>query len=406
LTQKDAFPSCDIHGTVNRRGFLFGLGAFLTAGRLVRAQEPATTVKVTSRLVNVYVTVRDKKGAIVQSLKREDFAVAEDGKPQAVTFFSHENDLPLTLGLLVDTSPSEAAMIDQEREASRLFFDTVLDPKKDRAFVIHFDREVDLLQDLTNSLPKLDDALNKLDASSDEPRLNRKRGGDQGDEQNGGPDRDEDQDGDRGGRRQGGRGDGGGSTHLFDAVYLAATQVLKGQSGRKAVIVVGDGDDMGSKVTKSRAIRAAQENDVLVYCIRIVDKDFGKEGRHHGFSMPGGMGIPGMGGPMGGPGGGGHSGPGGGGGRGEPSGGMDRADGKKNMEALAGETGGALFEVSKKTSLSDVYAQIREELRGQYSLGYTPAAGAEAGYRRIHVTVPKHDNFKVQARDGYYSGGE
>ena len=365
-----------------------------------------TTVKVTSRLVNVYVTVRDKKGAIVQGLKREDFAVAEDGKPQAVTFFSHENDLPLTLGLLVDTSPSEAAMIDQEREASRLFFDTVLDLKKDRAFVIHFDREVELLEDLTNSLPKLDAALNKLDASSDEPRLNRKRGGDQEDEQGGDPDRNGgDQDGDRGGRRQGGRGDGGGTTHLFDAVYLACKQVLKDQSGRKAVIVVGDGDDMGSKVAKSRAIRAAQENDVQVYCIRIVDKDFGKE-KHHGFSMPGGMGIPGMGGPMGGPGGGGHGGPGGGGGRGEPGGGMDRADGKKNMEALAAETGGALFEVSKKTPLGDVYTLIREELRSQYSLGYTPVAGGEAGYRHIRVTVPKHDNFKVQARDGYYSGGE
>ena len=84
---------------------------------------------------------------------------------------------------------------------------------------------------------------------------------------------------------------------------------------------------------------------------------------------------------------------------------MDRSEGKKNMEALAAETGGALFEVSKKTSLSDVYTQIREELRSQYSLGYTPANG-DAGYRRIRVTVPKHDNFKVQARDGYYSGGE
>lgn len=298
-------------------------------------------------------------------------------------------------------------MIDQEREASRLFFDTVLDLKKDRAFVIHFDREVELLQDLTNALPKLDDALNKLDASSDEPRLNRKRGGDQDDEQGGGPDRDGDQDGDRGGQRQGGRGDGGGTTHLFDAVYLASKQVLKGQNGRKAVIVVGDGDDMGSRVTKTRAIRSAQENDVQVYCIRIVDKDFGKEKHHHGFGLPGGMGIPGMGGPMGGPGGGGPGGGGPGGGPGGGSGGgMDRSEGKKNMEALAGETGGALFEVSKKTPLSDIYAQIREELRSQYSLGYTPAAGGEAGYRRIRVTVPKHDNFRIQARDGYYSGGE
>lgn len=382
----------------SRRRFLLGLGAFLAAGRLVRAQQPVTTIHSVTRLVNVYVTVRDKKSVIVQNLKKDDFAIAEDGRPQTIAFFSHENDLPLTLGLLVDTSPSEANMIEQERDASRLFFDTVLDLKKDKAFLIHFDTQVELLQDLTNSLPKLDEALNKLDAVSDQPSLNRRQ------RSNSDDDDQEENSGQRGGPSGGGHGgggsdDGGGSTHLFDAVYLASTQVLKNQTGRKALIIVGDGDDMGSKVTKSRAIRSAQQNDVLIYCIRIVDKDFGKQGGHRRFSLPAGIGLPGMGGPgMGGPGGGGPGGGGPGGG-----GGMDRAEGKKNLEALAGETGGALFEVSKKTSLSDVYAQIREELRSQYSLGYTPADNAPSGYRRIRVTVPKHGNYKVQAREGYYS---
>jgi VWFA-related protein len=383
----------------NRRGFLLGLGAFLAAGRLARAQEPVTTLEMTSRLVNVYVTVRDKNGAIVQNLKQQDFAVSEDGHPQTIGFFSHENNLPLTLGLLVDTSPSEAAMIDQEREASRLFFDTVLDPKKDKAFVVHFDYQVELLQDLTNALPKLDDALNKLDASSGEPQFKRRR---DDSSQNSDENRDSEPDqGERGGPgRDPGDGDGGGTTHLFDAVYLASTRVLKDQPGRKAVIVVGDGDDMGSRVTKSRAVRAAQQNNVLVYCIRIVDKDFGKEKSHRHFSLPGGMGIPGVGGPGGGPGGGG---PDGGGGHG---GDMDRSEGKKNMEALIAETGGAFFEVSKKTSLGEVFAQIREELRSQYSLGYTPPTGVSNIYRRITVTLPKHDKYRVQARDGYYTDAQ
>lgn len=385
------FPS--LPAALPRRGFLLGLGAFLAAGRLARAQEPATTLKTTSHLVNVYATVRDKKGAIVNGLRQEDFAVSEDGKLQTISFFSHENNLPLTLGLLVDTSPSEAAMIEQERDASRLFLDTVLDPKKDRAFVMHFDHDVELLQDLTNSLPRLDDALNKLDASA-EPHFKRKTDDDAGSQQDNGDEQDA--------GRHGGHGEPGGTTHLFDAVYLASTQLLKNQPGRKAAIVIGDGDDMGSKVTKARAIRAAQQNDVLVYCIRIVDKDFGKEGRHRGFGMPGGMGIPGMGGPMGGPGGHGGRGPDGGGREGAP----DRNDGKKNMESLAGETGGALFEVSKKTTLGDIFTLIREELRSQYSLGYVPAPDAREGYRRIAVTLPRHGNDTVRARDGYYPDAE
>jgi VWFA-related protein len=253
-------------------------------------------------------------------------------------------------------------------------------------------------------LPKLEKALNRLEDVQDEPALNRhadnlRQSGE-----------DEDQDNSR--NRQGGRSggpsgaDGGGSTHLFDAVYLASNKVLKLQTGRKALIVIGDGDDQGSKVTKTRAIRAAQQADVLIYCIRIVDKDFGK-GQSHGrrFNMPSiglpgipGMGIPGMGGGGGqGPGGGGQ-GPGGGG----PGGGMDRSEGKKNLEALASQTGGALYEVSKKVTLSDVFAQIQEELRNLYSLGYTPGADALFGYRHIKVTV-KPKGLTVQARDGYYA---
>ncbi len=381
-----------------RRGFALGAAAFCFASmRAIKAfsQQSVATFTLDTKLVNIYATVRDKRGALVQTLRKEDFQIAENGKPQTIRFFSHENDLPLTLGLLVDTSPSEARMIDQEREASRNFFRTVLDPKKDKAFVIHFDTDVELLEDLTSSLEKLDEALDKLDAVN-EPKLHRSHDpGSRDDEQ--GPDNSSNPQN----RRPPHGGGDGGTTHLYDAVYLASTQVLKSQKGRKALIVIGDGDDMGSSVSAKRAIQTAQQADAMIYCIRIVDKDFGNDHRNHRFTLPvsipgvPGLGGPGGGGPPGGPGGGGSG--GGGGGQGP-----DRKEGKKNLEALSSQTGGALFEVSKNVVLGDIYAQIGNELRSQYSLAYTPDANAEPGYRYIQVRV-KPKGLNVQAREGYYS---
>lgn len=377
--------------------------------------QPVATYHAQTKLVNVYVSVRDKNGKIVQNLKKEDFTVTEDGRPQKIGFFSRESDTPLYLGLLVDTSPSENRMIDEEREASRSFLTSVMNPQKDQAFLIHFDRKVELMQDLTSSLSQMEKALDRLEDVEGDPTLERQsnKSAQQNDDRQLDPP--EDQNGQRGGPPG---GMGGGTTHLFDAVYLASNQVMKAQTGRKALIVIGDGDDMGSTVTKERAIRAAQQADVMVYCIRIVDKDFGKDqGKKRHMRIPQipipGLGIPGLGGPgMGGPGGGGPGdygqapgggGPGGGQGPGGP--GMDRSEGKKNMQALANQTGGEFFEVSKKVSLGDIFAQIQEELRSLYSLGYTPEANALPGYRRIQVTV-RNRGLKVQARDGYYASNE
>ena len=404
---------------LDRRQFVYGFAAAVLASKCSYGQEskPMTTLSVDVKLVNVYATVRDKKGAIVQNLSKENFSIQEDGRPQTIRFFSRESDLPLTLGLLVDTSPSEYEMIDREREASRDFFSKVLQPKKDRAFVIHFDREVELLQDLTLSRPKLDQALDKLKGLDD-------GGGGPGNGP-GGPnfqqssgDQDQSQDQNQGrGEDHGPPRGGGGTTHLFDAVYLASHDVLKEQSGRKAIVVIGDGDDMGSKYTKAEAIREAQKADVIIYCVRIVDKNFGKGGGHgSGFHLPIGIpGGPGMGGPGGGGGGGGEGpfgsgsgGPGGspgGGPGGGPGGSLDRNEGRKNMAALAVETGGTLFEVSKKLTLDEIFSKIQEELRSQYSLGYTPQADAHEGYRRIQITTSKK-GLIVQAREGYYGAEE
>jgi len=359
------------------------------------ADTPAATLSIQAKLVNVYVTVRDKKGGIVQGLNKDDFAIEEDGRPQKIGFFSKENNLPLTVGLLVDTSPSEYNMIDEEREASREFLDTILHPKADQAFVLHFDSEVELLQGLTTSLGKLEKSLDELRGMQEESQGQSPSGKRvQNDTSANNDDR----------REPGRQGSmAGGTTHLFDAVYLASDEVLKNQTGRKAIVILGDGDDMGSRMTKYQAIRAAQDADLSIYCIRIADENFGKsKNGHRRISLPVGLPFPGIPGMGGGPGGraGGQT-PGGG----SPGGGLDRKEGRKNLEELATQTGGALFEVSKKQSLKEIYSKIEEELRSQYSLGYTPEATAKEGFRRIKVTVGK-ENVKVQAREGYYADSE
>ncbi len=342
------------------RGALIALPVFLLA-----AQD--TVFKTDVKVVNVFATVHDKHGKIVRDLKKEDFSLTEDGRPQTITYFSQDTNLPLTLGLLVDTSGSQRNVLGEERTASRRFLDQVLREDKDHGFLIHFDREVELLQDLTTSRKKLQDALDLLAA----PELQRpgNRGGDPG-----------------GGHRRGGFG----GTALYDAVYLAANDVLKNQPGRKAVIVLSDGVDRGSKETLTEAIESAQRADTLVYSILFAD--------HEGYGNRG-FGGPGMGGGRrGGWGGGGI-----GGGRGRYPQQEQRPDGKKILERLSQETGGSFFEVSKKHTVEDIYNQIEEELRNQYSLGYTPDKAASGpGYRKIAVTLAKKD-LVVQARDGYYA---
>ena len=326
----------------------------LPAGTLRSQQQPSITVEV--KVVNVLATVRDKRGQIVSNLGKDDFELEEDGHPQTIAYFTRETDLPLTLGLLVDTSLSQSRVLDQERNASHSFLDNMLREDKDKAFVIHFDREVELLQDLTSSRQKLESALDLLGA----PQL--VRGGNGGDD---------------GGSRQ--RYSGGG-TLLYDAVYLASDEVIRKQQGRKALIVLSDGVDRGSKETLVDAITAAQRADTVVYSILFADEQQ--------YQSPfGGFGGPGMGR---------H----GGGGHRYPQG--ERPDGKKILERISKETGGRLFEVSKKQPIDQIYTSIAEELRNQYSLGYTPGPGVAPGYHKIHLTTKQKD-MSVQTRDGYYS---
>ncbi len=226
---------------ISRWGFLFSLASLFPAAGLLHGQKE-TTFSSDVKVVNVLATVRNKQGEIVKNLTKDDFALEEDGRPQTIRYFSQETDLPLTLGLLVDTSLSQRRVLEQERDASYRFLDHVLREDKDLAFVIHFDREVELLQDLTSSRKKLESTLRLLQTPG------------------------------QGGQWSGrGRGRGGAGTLLYDAVLLASDELMKKQTGRKAHIVLSDGVDHGSKVPLTHAIEAAQRADALVYSILFAD---------------------------------------------------------------------------------------------------------------------------------------
>jgi VWFA-related protein len=369
-------------------------------GPSIRAQDAATTIAVDVKVVTLPVTVRDKHGKIVRDLTKDDFTLQEDGRQQTIRYFSQEANLPLTLGLLVDTSRSQTNVLEAERNASRSFLDQMLVQEKDKAFLIHFDREVELLQDLTSSREKLQAALELLKTPSDRGSSNDPRSNDPNDSTDS-----------RSGDSRSGSGSGshhGGGTQLYDAVFLASNELMKKQQGRKALVILSDGVDRGSKTYLEGAIESAQRADTVVYSIYFADSHH--EDRNEGQRRGGGMGRGGGGWPGGGggwPGGGGGY-PGGGGGRGGPSGGQrrpeePRTDGKKILDRISRETGGRFFEVSKKESVGEIYTSIVEELRTQYSMGYTPDKdSAASGYHHVQLQVMRKD-LTVQTREGYYA---
>jgi VWFA-related protein len=338
---------------------------------------PTTTLSVDVKVVTLPVTVRDKHGKIVTNLTKDDFDLQEDGKPQTIRYFNQETNLPLTVGLLVDTSRSERDNLDKERAASRTFLDQMITRPTDRAFVIHFDRQVELLQDLTSDHGKLERAVGEIDSTSSVQNI-QDSGSDQGSGQ---------------GRMRRGVG-----TLLYDAIFLACDDVMKKQSGRKAIVVLTDGEDRGSQETLNSAIESAQKAETVVYTIY-----YGGHEDHDNDFNNGGMGRRGGGYPGGGYPGGRYPGGGYPGGGGNPRQQENRPDGKKILQRIAQETGGRFFQVSKKDTVDDVYASIAEELRTQFILGYTPPKDQSSGYHSITLTGKRKEE-TVQTRAGYYSG--
>jgi VWFA-related protein len=218
--------------------------------KTVEQDQPLTTLKVNVQVVNLFFNVKDKRGALIPNLKKEDFLINEDGKPQTIKYFAAESNQPLTLGLLIDTSGSQIRVLPMEKEVGAAFLRDVLTPK-DLAFLINFDISVDLLQDYTNDTARLRRAM-------EQTRIN-----------------------DGGGSGSGGiAGAGQGTipvlrpkgTLLYDAVFLAANEKLQKESGRKALVLLTDGGDNGSDETLANAIEAAQRSEVIVYVILIADR--------------------------------------------------------------------------------------------------------------------------------------
>jgi VWFA-related protein len=368
----------------------------------------AGTLAVKANLVVIPTVVRDKKGAIVKDLKKEDFSLEVEGQAQTIRYFDHDTDVPLTLGLLVDVSGSMRNEVDSEQTASQSFLDTMLAPSNgnrgaDKGFVVQFAKEVELLQDVTDSKPRLQRALKELGTSSpsfhnaDDTSSSSSSGS-----SSSGSNTDSE-----------GRYIRHGGTALYDAIYLSGDEVMSKQDGkRRALVVLTDGVDRGSKESLTDAIEAAQRSDTIVYGIYYKgeqprqDNNRPMQRRGYGGGFPGGYpggGYPGGGYPQGGGNGGGQNPRGGSGGDHKPN-----VDGKHVLERICGETGGRVFEVSKKQTVDDIYKQIGEELRSQYRLGFTPSGdAAKDRYHQINLALTGDDAKKkmdVQARDGYYMG--
>ncbi|MBZ5654340.1 MAG: VWA domain-containing protein [Acidobacteriia bacterium] len=309
------------------------------SGDQSQGQEPLETLKVNVDVVQLFFNVKDKHGALIPSLTKTDFDVFEDGKPQTIKYFKAESDLPLTLGIMIDSSGSQQRVLQMEKEVGASFLENILRPK-DEAFVISFDVDINLLQDFTNSVSRLRKALNSATINA---------GGGVGCAQ--GPI------GPQGPIPCSSSGPRG--TALYDAVYLASHDELSHEVGRKAMILLTDGEDQGSRYKIKEAIEAAQKADAICYVLLIADRGF------YGF--------------------GGYS-------------------GDSEMKKLSHETGGRVIEVGNKIEkLRQAFEQISQELRSQYNIGYTPTNSTRDGsFRKVEIK-PKQAEYKIQARSGYYA---
>jgi VWFA-related protein len=301
------------------------------------SQQPTETLKVNVNVVQVFFNVKDKHGALMPNLTKDDFEISEDNNKQTLKYFTAETNLPLTLGILIDSSGSQLRVLDMEKEVGGAFLKQIL-TDKDEAFVIDFNVDASLLQDFTRDVHRLQKALNsvKINAGFSTGPI---------------------------------PGAGGGpvptanqpGTVLYDAVYLSAHDMLAKEVGRKAMILLTDGEDEGSRLKIKDAIEAAQKADAIVYVLLCADRGF-----------YGGIG-------------GGYS-------------------GEFDMRKLTEATGGRVINVGNKfDKLRDAFDQIAAELRSQYNIGFTSTnTKLDGTYRKLEIK--NKQGYKIQARAGYYAG--
>jgi len=307
------------------------------SGQQSGTEQTSETLKVNVNIVQLFFNVKDKHGTLIPNLTKDDFTIAEDNKPQTAKYFTAESNLPLTLGILIDSSGSQRNVLDMEKEVGGAFLRQIL-TDKDEAYVIDFNVDASLLQDFTRDVHRLQKALNsvRINSGVTMPTL---------------------------------PGAGGGpvptapsaGTVLYDAVYLSAHDMLAKEVGRKAMILLTDGQDEGSRLKIQDAIEASQKADAIVYVLLCADRG--------GYFMSGQM-----------------------------------YTGEGDMKKLTEQTGGRVINVGHNfDKLRDAFDQIAAELRSQYNIGYTPTnEKLDGSYRKIEIKSKQ--NYKIQARAGYYAG--
>ncbi|WP_051670271.1 VWA domain-containing protein [Bryobacter aggregatus] len=305
------------HDKFSRRAWIGGLAG----APLLLAQDPVIRVDV--QLVNITYTVRNKQGGLVGNLTKDDFTVVEDGKPQEISRFQRDTDLPLTIGLLVDISGSMYNVIETGKRAANEFFRKVL-REKDLAFVISFGSELDLVQDLTSSKSLLERGLSDLRGQRPTRVMT-----------------------------QGPIPTTARGTRMFDAVYLAADEKLKTEAGRKLIVLLTDGADQGSFYKPADALKQSHLSDAVIYSFFYYEPMYGSD--------------------------------------------------EGALKKLSGDTGGRVFDVTRRGGLDKAFEQLQEEMRSQYSIAYSPTnPKRDGGFRRVEVKT-KDGSLKVQARRGYYA---
>lgn len=296
--------------------------AWAQSGPHLPADSSVITVDV--NVVNVLCSVRDRRGAFVTDLEKEDFQIREDGAPQQIRYFSREVNTPITVAMLLDVSGSVRRILETEKDATSRFFTEVLRPN-DRALLVTFAQTVAVWQDLTSNLEQLKAALAAAGpfdpAGKPEFRAH-------------------------------------GGTLLNEAVDLVAEKKLAGLPGRKALVIISDGVDNGSTFAAEAAVKAAQQSDVVVYAIQYADRNALSEN--------------------------------------------DAIEAAAALKRMAAPTGGRVFRVNSGVPLKEAFDTIRDEMRSQYNLGYTPSNGAKDGsYRRLEVKSGR-SGIRIQTRAGYY----
>jgi len=279
---------------------------------------PITTLKVETRLVAVSAIVRDKAGQPVTGLTRDNFILKQDGKPQPIRYFSQGSDLPLTLALMVDTSGSQRNYIQDEIAAGRVFFRTMMKKPEDRAVLVQFDTNILQLAKITSSVTTLEHALSYLSQSHAD------------------------------------YGAGHGGTLLYDAICAVSHIELSNQMGRRAMVILTDGDDNGSQFSEKKAIEEAQRANIVIYSVY--------------YSNGGGD--------------------------------------KDVLNDLSKATGGRVFTVSPTMTLEQIYAEIAGDMRLLYEIGYDPPPSSPNKYHKIDLKAALKQNDKaltVQAREGYFT---